>query len=77
MKLGDKYDKFIDFICDEFRNNENFRQNGEAGSTLVVLFQRATNIRFVDTGYEDGRLKQAAIKYLFRPGLDRTILNRQ
>ena len=65
MKLSDKYDKFIDFICDEFQNNEDFRQNGEAGSTLVTMFQRATNIRFVDVGQEDERLKQAAIKYLF------------
>ena len=68
MKLGDKYDRFIDFICDEFQNNESFRQNGEAGSTLVMLFQWATSIRFVDTGYEDGRLKQDAIKYLFDQG---------
>jgi hypothetical protein len=68
MKLNDKYDKFIDFIYDEFRKSEDLQRYGEDGPTLITRFQRATNIKFVDTGYEDERLKQAAIRYLYERG---------
>jgi hypothetical protein len=68
MKLSDKYDKFIDFIYDEFQKSDDFQRKGEDGPTLVRLFQQSTNIRFVEIGDEDERLKYAAVRYLYDRG---------
>jgi len=68
MELSDKYDKFSVFIYDEFQKSEDLQRYGEDGPTLITRFRRATDIKFVDTGYEDERLKQAAIRYLYERG---------
>ena len=72
MNLTKKYDKFMQFIYDEYNRKQAFQRNGESGSVLVARFEHAFHIKFVND-YEDASVKEAAIKYLYEQGWIETV----
>ena len=63
MRISDKYEKLLEYIYDDYENNETSRSYGVYASLIVTQFERNKRI---DLGGPKSHLE--AIRYLYQNG---------